>query len=302
MTVGFPSPGGPWPAIRRDLDRPNRRSVVAVVAYIGKDAPTVMPLGAGDILVCDASDAAIKGRLTSVAALKAYRRRGVELFSIDGLHAKVIASPTSAWVGSANASNNSENELVEAAVRVTGQQAKALRSWATSLATEDNEINAAELNRLAGLMLSTPRPSPRRTVPPQALPPSATRLIIWSLDAEMTKGQQTAIDRDRPAARRDARRSGLPSALDPVPFTGATVVKSGDWLITVRRGRVQAPGFVVRISREGRGGRLWLSRVPVTRKPPIGKLRSLVPDLQTDFEELVLRKKATVDNILDAFR
>ena len=168
--VGFPSPGGPWPAIRRDLDRPNRRSVVAVVAYIGKDASTVMPLRTGDVLVCDASDAAIKGRLTSVAALKTFRRRGVQLFSLEGLHAKVVATPTSAWVGSANASNNSENELVEAAVRVAGQQARALRSWATSLATEDSEINATELNRLGGLRLSPPRPGPRRTVPPQALP------------------------------------------------------------------------------------------------------------------------------------
>jgi len=258
--------------------------------------------GDGDVLVCDASDAAIKGRLTSVAALKNYRRRGVELFSIDGLHAKVIASPTSAWVGSANASNNSENELVEAAVRVTGQQARALRSWATSLATEDTEINAAELNRLAGMRLSPPRSGPRRTVPPQALPPNAMRLIIWSLDAEVTKRQQTAIDREWSAAERGAQSSGLPSTLDPVPFTGTTVVKPGDWLITVRRGRVQAPGYVVRITREGRGGRLWLSRVPVKRKPPIGDLRSLVPDLQTDFEELVLRKKATVDNVLGAFR
>jgi len=41
---------------------------------------------------------------------------------------------------------------------------------------------------------------------------------------------------------------------------------------------------------------------PSERKPPIGDLRSLVPDLQTDFEELVLRKKATVDNLLGAFR
>jgi len=299
---GFPSLGGPWPAIRRDLDRPNRRSVVAAVAYIGRDAPRVMPLRSGDVLVCDASDAAVKGRLTSVAALRSFRRRGVLLFSVEGLHAKVIASATAAWVGSANASDNSENELVEAAVRVTGHQAKAVYRWANSLATEDCEINSAELNRLAGLKLSPLRPGPRRTVPPQVQPPTAPRLILWSLDAEMTKSQQAAIDRERPVAKREARRAGLPSTLDPVPFIGATVVKAGDWLITIRGGRVQPPGFVVRITCEGRGGRVWLSRVPVTVKPPIAQLRQLVPDLQTDFEEIVVRKKSTVDGVLNAFR
>lgn len=88
---GFPLPGGPWPAIRRDLDRPNRRPVVAVIGYIGKDAPTVMRLRKGDILVCDASETAVKGRLTNAAALQSFRKRGVRLFSLSGLHAKVIA-------------------------------------------------------------------------------------------------------------------------------------------------------------------------------------------------------------------
>lgn len=299
---GFPSPSGPWPAIRQDLERPNRRDVVAVVAYIDKDAPTVMPLRRGDVLVCDASDPAIKGRLTSVAALKVYRRRGVHLFSLAGLHAKVIASPTNAWVGSANASDNSENGLIEAAVRVTGEQARAVRLWAESLATEDCEVNAAELKRLAGLPLSPPRPGPRRTVPPQTLPERATRLIIWSVDAEVTKGQQTAIARERPTARQDARRAGLPSSLDAVPFTGDTVVKSGDWLITIRSGRVQAPGFVVRITRGGRGGRLWLSRVPVAQKPPIAHLRMLLPQLDRDFDEIVVRNKSTVNGVLETFK
>jgi hypothetical protein len=300
--VGFPHPGGPWPAIRRDLERPNRRGVVAVVAYVGSDAPTVMPLRSGDVLVCDASDTAVKGRMTSVAALRTYQRRGVDLFSIDGLHAKVIASPTAAWIGSANASKNSENELVEAAIRVTKDQARFVHEWATSLATEDREINAAELRRLGGLKLSPPRAAPRRTVPPQELPSTTTRLIVWSLDAEVTKSEQAAIDRERPIARRDARTAGLPSTLDPVPFTGDTLVKAGDWLLTLRNNRVQPPGFVVRITREGHGGRVWLSRVPVGRKPSIAQLRVLITQFDSGLEEIVLRKKANVDAVLDAFR
>lgn len=272
------------------------------MAYIGKNAPTVMPLRGGDVLVCDASDAAIKGRMTSVAALRSYRRRGVGLFSIEGLHAKVIASPTAAWVGSANASRNSESELIEAAVRVTKAQARAVHAWATLLTTEDREINAAELRRLGGLKLAPPRAVPRKRVPPQELPSTAARLIVWSLGAEVSKSQQAAIDRERPMARRDARNAGLPSTLDPVPFTGDTLVKAGDWLVTLRNNRVQPPGFVVRITREGRGGRLWLSRVPVGRKPSITQLRALIPQLDSDLDEVVVHKSVTVDAVLDTFR
>ena len=300
--AGFPEPRGPWPTIRRDLDRPNRRSVVAVVAYIGNDAPAVMPLRAGDILVCDASDAAIKGRLTSVAALKAYRRRGVELFSLEGLHAKVITSPTSAWIGSTNASSNSENELVEAAVRVTGQQAKSLRRWSTSLATEDCLLGPADLTRLAALKLHPQRGGPRRTVHPKALPDSARRLVFWRLGGQLSKREEAAIERDRPAAKLAARRAGLPSSLDPRAFIGDTVVKPGDWLITAQGGRVQAPAFVVRVTLTKTGGTAWLTRVRTPARPTMGTLRSLEPRLNPATVELEIRRPAVVASILDAFR
>jgi hypothetical protein len=302
IVTGFPRPGGPWPAIRRDLDRHSRRPVIAVVAYVGTEAPAVMPLREGDWLICDASDAAVKGRLTSVAALRVYRRRKVRLFSLDGLHAKVIASPTSAWIGSANASENSEDALIEAAVRVTGVQARSLHDWACSLATEEAELTAADLRRLGTLKLSSPRKAPTRKRIPHELPETANRLTFWILRYNVTKAEQAAIDKERPHARRDARSAEVPSTLEAVAFRGATVLKAGDWLVTLRDNRVQAPGYVVRVTRDGRGGRAWISRVRTRRRPSMTALTALVPNLDDERLEIVVRSTKKIGSVLDSYR
>lgn len=299
---GFPLPGGPWPAIRRDLDRPNRRPVVAVIGYIGKDAPTVMPLRKGDILVCDASETAVKGRLTNVAALQTFRKRGVNLFSLSGLHAKVIASPTAAWVGSSNASNNSETRLIEAAVKVTKRQARQVHQWACSLATEDCHLSSTDLKRLSELKLLPPRKGPGRIIVPRELPETVGRLVFWRVGGEISEPQMRAIERDRPEARRDAERAGLPSVLEPISFTGDTVVKAGDWLITRSRGRVQSPDYVVRVASKGRYSTLWVFRVRVSRRPSLALLRTLAPKLDQDPIELEIRKPTVTTAILDLFR
>lgn len=96
--------GEPWPQIQKDLRRPKRRPVAAAIGYLGTDAANILGLRRGDWLACDASEASIRQGSTSAQALLKLQRRGVSLYSVEGLHAKVIASPTFAWVGSTNAS------------------------------------------------------------------------------------------------------------------------------------------------------------------------------------------------------
>ena len=261
-----------------------------------------MPLRKGDILVCDASDVAIRSRLTSVEALRTFRRRGVHLFSKAGLHAKVVTFPTSAWVGSGNASYNSEHKLIEAAVRVTGEQAKVVHKWAMTLATEDSAVSLEDLKRLQELKLAPYRPGPQRVIVPRELPDEVASITIWWLGAAMSTRQAAAIEKDKPAAVRAAQAVGLPSTLTAVPFEGTTRLKSGDWLITLQSRRVQAPGFVVRITRSQGGGIVWLSRVPVNGKPKFTELLALVPRLKSNFAEIAERAPAKTKAILDTFR
>ncbi len=100
-----------WKELARLSKRAIHRRVA--VAYVTKDA-----LGPkrDDSLVVDASDQAVKSGQTSAKVLAVLRRRGVNLFSYPGLHAKVMSFGNAAIIGSANMSDSSENSLVEAAL------------------------------------------------------------------------------------------------------------------------------------------------------------------------------------------
>lgn len=299
--VGFPERAGPWPAIRRELERQNRRPVVAVVAYIGKGAPDIMPLRAGDTLVCDASETAVRSRMTSAAALATYRRRGVELFSVEGLHAKVIAAPTSAWIGSANASDHSQDHLIEASIRVVGEQARRLHRWATAQAIEDRALSAGDLAALKKLKLAPYRPGPRRTRVPAELPTALTRIQFIETDSGISKRQAAAIELDRSAARTAARSIGLPSPLSPIYLWADLTLSKGDWVVDIRHGRVRPPAQVIRVGVQGRARIAWLCPVKTKARPNVNDLRAVVPALASGFNRHVISGRSRVQQVLDLY-
>ena len=131
----------PWVAITKDVARKRRGPVVAAISYVGAKASEVLPLRKGDFLICDASQRAIKQGVTSAKTLAAYLRKGVQIFSHEGLHSKVVATENFAWVGSANASGNSRDNLTEASVRIEGPVGRSSFKWALSLATEDAKLS-----------------------------------------------------------------------------------------------------------------------------------------------------------------
>ncbi len=79
----------------------------AAIAHLGQDAPTLLPLRAGDVLVVNASRAAVRAHATSPVALAHYVDAGVRVLSSPNLHANVIATDRRAVIGSANASHSS---------------------------------------------------------------------------------------------------------------------------------------------------------------------------------------------------
>jgi phosphatidylserine/phosphatidylglycerophosphate/cardiolipin synthase-like enzyme len=100
-----------WPAIRRLA----KKSAVkrAAVAYVTSEA--FVTFGESDVLITDASDAAIAGGQTSAKLLSRALKRGAELHSVPGLHAKVFVLDGTAVIGSANLSESSSNAMIEAA-------------------------------------------------------------------------------------------------------------------------------------------------------------------------------------------
>ena len=87
-----------------------RRRLVAV-AYVTTDGH--IGFRKNDVLICDASDRAIKGGETSARLLRSLHRKGVELRSQPDLHAKVAVLGRHALIGSCNLSAASAEDLTE---------------------------------------------------------------------------------------------------------------------------------------------------------------------------------------------
>ena len=105
----------PWPHLTRAIRTRGPRR--AAIAHLGQDAPTLLPLRAGDVLVVNASRAAVRAHATSPIALAYYLDAGVRVLSSPNLHANVIATDRRAVIGSANASHSST--LAEEAAVIT---------------------------------------------------------------------------------------------------------------------------------------------------------------------------------------
>jgi hypothetical protein len=97
--------GNVWQHLTEACRKPGRRR--AAISYVGVDAPTLLPLRRGDVLIVNASDSALRNHATSPEALAAYHAAGVRVFSSARLHAKLLVTTNQAVVGSANASANS---------------------------------------------------------------------------------------------------------------------------------------------------------------------------------------------------
>jgi hypothetical protein len=291
---GFPSPG-PWTHIFRDLKRANRRPVVAVIAYIGTNSSRLLPLKRDDVLVCDATRATIQGGLTNAESLRAYQRRGVRIISLAGLHAKVIASPTSAWVGSANASENSRSHLIEASIRVTGEQARDLFRWATSLATAERELSKDDIARLCKLKVrEAAPPSKVRQVERCLLPKVLSQLEITSV-TDRTDSENRRVD----AAR---KRLELPSQLLDFLWTSSTSPGVGDWFLMVPgSGRVSKPSQVLYRSRSGNDWIIWYRYAENAKAPHRARLVELIPKTGRDFRSFRVSERATLRDLSELF-
>lgn len=117
MTVHFIDSGF-WGEVTKKVASSPGACTVAV-AYFSKGSSQRLPLKKGSRLVVDASLPQVRSGQTCPAELLKLVKRGVEVYSMPQLHAKVFVIRNVAYVGSNNASANSEHRLQEAAIRTT---------------------------------------------------------------------------------------------------------------------------------------------------------------------------------------
>ena len=127
---------GIWSRLTKAAKACQRPADVAV-AYFSEGAATRLPLPKGSRLVVDANEATVKAGLTCPADLLRLDKKGVRIFSVENLHAKVYVFGGQAFIGSANVSNNSADRLKEAMLQTTEREAVvAARAFVRSLGSD----------------------------------------------------------------------------------------------------------------------------------------------------------------------
>jgi hypothetical protein len=211
---------------------------MAAIAYLGWQAPQLLPLKKGDVLVVNASDAALLTHSTSPEALRAYVDDSVHVFSVPNLHAKVLVTATKAVIGSANASTHS-GELEET-IAVTDEPAarKALLDFirglaATATPVDEQFLLAAEATWARGRSAGPPGAGGARP-DPGFLPRPPYRLYLADIELYEPSASEAAVF---DTARRQARRAAGPAGryfIDSYRLgTGDEPFRRGDVLVQV---------------------------------------------------------------------
>lgn len=135
-----------WQRIQAALKARNPARIA--VPFIGLDASQWIKPAAGSWVVtrCDLKSA--RAGQVSGKDLLAWHKRGVRVFNLQALHAKVFAFGGSAFIGSSNASVTSRDRLIEAGVWTT-EKALAQSAWAFVEEHCNEEVDEEFLKELA---------------------------------------------------------------------------------------------------------------------------------------------------------
>lgn len=100
---------------------PYAKKLAGAVAFIGPDADRYLTPKQGSSMIVDASEGTVRAGLTDPSVLTVWKKRGVVVYSLTNLHAKLILAeavdddhPAFLAVGSANVSTASARRLREA--------------------------------------------------------------------------------------------------------------------------------------------------------------------------------------------
>ena len=235
-----------WSEITKAAKTRRGPSFVAV-PYFGQAGNRLLPLKAGDTLLVNASEAAVKSGQTFPQGLRKLLNRGVKLYTLGSLHAKVYVFGATAFIGSANASSNSKDGLEEAVVRVRDAKvADEARRHIRSLC--ETPLVHRDLDRLE----KTYQPPRRPSGGPTSHPPrrsAKTRYFIAQINEdEIGEECEEALESgDREAKSKRERRNTF---LDRFWRNGKMPYRTGDMVIHVFKTRRNAlwiypPGKII---------------------------------------------------------
>jgi hypothetical protein len=254
--------GEVWERISAVCRRGERKYIA--ISYLGDGAADLLHLSEGDCLVTDLSDLTIRAGATNPReALRALLRHNIDIYSVENLHAKVVACGSVAIVGSANASRHSQQSLLEACTIIgDAVTAQTVRKWIMSLLGE--RVGEEVLRRKIRLMPKRRgRAATGRKKVPAGVPIHAPLWLVSTKDLEHFYAEHEEDVHERSATlKKERARRGY----DVIPWQWTGVsrfierVKPGDQIIEIEDGdyerrRVYEPQTVLEIQRRRHNGR-----------------------------------------------
>ncbi|MCH7225106.1 phospholipase D-like domain-containing protein [Haloferula sp. A504] len=240
-----------------------RKPCHVAVAYFSEGADRLLPLPSGSRLVVNANERVVAAGQTCPTTLERLLEKGVKIYSVENLHAKVFVIGETAYVGSSNASWNSERRLVEVVVRSNDAGVvRSARKLVEGLCL--SELTPGALARLAGIYVPPkfPHGKGRKRVAGQTTVAAeiAPLRIVRLRDVEWSEWDQENIDKGEAEAER-SREHGEGFRLDHFKWAGNCAVQEGDAVIrilTERDGRafVYPPASVIKKDVRKRDGKL----------------------------------------------
>lgn len=110
-----------WKTIKT-LSDTSRKTKVAV-AYFGTGASKLINLKKGDVLLVSMTIGNVKAGQVNPSEIEIIFKKGVQIYTLINLHAKIFLFDKSVIVGSTNASFNSADTLIEAAILTDDKKA-----------------------------------------------------------------------------------------------------------------------------------------------------------------------------------
>ncbi len=223
-----------WPKLTKAV-RGSRQSCAVAVAYFGAGASRLLPLQKNSRLVVDASERAVASGQTCPADLSKLVKDGVKVYSVPNLHAKVFVLGRAAYIGSANVSNRSASQLVEAVIRTTEPSAvRAARQFVRDHCL--HELTPTVLKQLAKIYRPPLVPGGKRGKKSVKQPPNRPtlpRLLLAQLELEDWSERDQAMHNQGLVVAKKRREHPRSFELDSFRLTGKCVYQRGDVVIQV---------------------------------------------------------------------
>jgi len=267
-----------WPEITEAV-RASKKPCAAAVAYFGAGSSRRLPLPSGSRLVVDASDRAVSCGQTCPADLKKLLNRGVAVYSVPNLHAKVFVVGGKAYIGSANVSSSSAKQLIEAVVRTTDPKVVA----SARKFVDDHclyELTPELLKQLATLYRPplVPGGAGKRGTKGTSSQPALPRMLLAQLELIDWSDREQQIHDEGLAVAKKHRKHPRTWEADEFRHLGKSPYAAGDVVIQVTdegggRTMVTPPANVIHVTPPQRDGNRTVSFVYLER--PARKRRQL---------------------------